>query len=53
MKTLTLMDLEKYHLKKIVYDFSVEYSAIDKTEILNIHKNLTVENNIKYCLDLL
>ena len=34
-------------LKGNVYDFSVDYNAIDKSDILNIHKYLMVKNNIK------
>ena len=30
-----------------VYDFSVDYGTIDKSNILNIHKYLMVKNNIK------
>ena len=30
------------------YDFSVDYSSIDKSDILNIHKYLMTKNNIKY-----
>ena len=30
-----------------VYDFSVVYSSIDKSDILNIHKYLMTKNNIK------
>ena len=30
-----------------VQKFSVDYTAIDKSDILNIHKNLMVKNNIK------
>ena len=30
-----------------VYDFSVDYSPIDKSDILNIHKYLITKNNIK------
>ena len=30
-----------------VYDFSVDYNAIDKSDILNIYKYLTLKNNIK------
>ena len=29
-----------------VYDFSVDYSSIDKSDILNIHKYLMIKNNI-------
>ena len=30
-----------------VYDFSVDYNSIDKFDMLNIHKYLAIENNIK------
>ena len=30
-----------------VYDFSVDYNSIDKSDILNIHKYLMTENNLK------
>ena len=43
---LMLLTLEKY-LQENVYDFSADYKAVDKFEILNIHKYLIVENNIK------
>ena len=33
-------------LKGHVYDFSVDNSGIDKSEILSIHKYLMVKNNI-------
>ena len=29
-----------------VYDFSVDYNSIDKSDILNIHKHLMIKNNI-------
>ena len=32
-----------------MYDFSVSYNAIEKFEILNIHKYLMVKVNIKLC----
>ena len=38
---------EEASLKENVYYFSVDYEAIDKSEILNIHKYLIVGNNIK------
>ena len=34
-------------LKGNVFDFSVNYNAIDKSDILNIHKYLMVKNNMK------
>ena len=30
-----------------VYDFSVDYNSINKSDILNIHKYLMIKNNIK------
>ena len=37
----------KVSLKGNVYDFTVNDNAIDKSDILNIHKYLMVKNNIK------
>ena len=34
-------------LKRNVYHFSVEYSSIDKSEILYIHKYLMNKNDVK------
>ena len=45
-----LMDLEKSRevsLNGNVYDFSVDYNSIDKSDKLNIRKYLMTENNIK------
>ena len=30
-----------------VYDFSIDYNSIDKSDILNTHKYLITKNNIK------
>ena len=30
-----------------MYDFSVDYDVIDKSDVLNIHKCLMTKNNIK------
>ena len=38
---------EKVSLKKNVYDFSVDYDTIDKSDILNIYKYLMIKNNVK------
>ena len=38
---------EKVSLKENVYDFSVDFDAIDKCDILNIHRYLMLKNNIK------
>ena len=35
------------YLKGNVYDYSVVYDAIDKSDILNIHKYFMVKNNLK------
>ena len=40
-------------LKGNVYDFSFDYDAIDKSDVLNIHNHLTVKNNTKYSSELL
>ena len=34
-------------LNQNVYDFSVDYNSIDKSDILNIHKYLMIKINIK------
>ena len=34
-------------LNRNMYDFSVDYNSIDKSDILNIHKYLMTKNNIK------
>ena len=46
-------DSREVSLKGNVYDFSDDYSAIDKSDILNIHKYLMAKNNIKQCSNLL
>ena len=40
-------------LNENVYECSVDYNSIDKSHILNIHRHLMANNNIKYCLVLL
>ena len=39
-------NMKKTSLKGFVYDFSVDYSAIEVSNILNIHKYLMEENDI-------
>ena len=46
-------DSREVSLKGNVYDFSVDYNAIDKSDISNIHKDLMVKNNMKSCSGLL
>ena len=45
-----LMDLVLLSLVSLngnIYDFSVDYNSIDKSDILNIHKYLLNKNNKK------
>ena len=42
-ESLTVLNLEKYEIKV----FSVDYSAIDKFDMLNTHKYLMIKGNIK------
>ena len=43
-----MLSLENFpSLNGNVYDFSVDYNSIDKSDILNIHKYLMTMNNIK------
>ena len=44
--------LREVSLNENVYNFSVDYNSIDKSDILNIQKYLMVKNNIK-CLTLI
>ena len=37
---------EELSLKENLYDFSVDYEAINKSDILNIHKHLINKNGI-------
>ena len=38
---------EEVSFKENIYDFSVDYNAIDKCEILNTHKYFMVKKNMK------
>ena len=40
------VDTEKVSSKGNVYDFSVDYDAIDKSNISNIHKYLMIKNSV-------
>ena len=40
------VDSEEVSLKRNLRDFSVDYDAIDKSNILNIHKYLTNKNHL-------
>ena len=41
--------LREVSLKRNGYDFSVDENAINKSEIINIQKQLRVKSNIKQC----
>ena len=40
-------DIKKKRLSGCVYDFSVDYRAFDNSNIINIHKLLMKEDDIK------
>ena len=42
-----LHQVEEVLFKRNVYDFSADYDAIDKSDILNICMHLTIKNKIK------
>ena len=46
-KKFEALDSTDVSLKVNIYDFSVDFNAIDKFDILNSHKYLMVKNNIK------
>ena len=41
------IDSREVSLKRNVYDFSVDYNAIDKSNLLNIHKYSMVMHKLK------
>ena len=43
----TITESREVSLNGNVYDFSVDYNSIDKSDILNIHKYLMKNNNKK------
>ena len=44
---------EEISFKENVYNFSVDYKAIDKSDIIYIHRYLITKNCIQKCLGLL
>ena len=46
----TATEFKEVSLNGIVYDFSVDYNSIDKSEISNIHKYLIIKNKNKYVI---
>ena len=44
---VTSTESREVSLNRNVYDFSVNYNSIGKSDILNIHKYLTNNDNIK------
>ena len=47
------VESEEVSLKENFHNFSVDYDAINKSDILIIHKYLMVKNNIKQCWSLI
>ena len=45
----TATESREVSLNGNVYDFSVDYNSINKSDILNIHKYSMIKNNIKKC----
>ena len=43
---LSAIESREDFLKGNAYDFSVDYNSIDKSDILNILKDLMIKNNI-------
>ena len=46
-------ECSEIYLSGNVYDFSVDFNSINKSEILNLHRYLMTKNNIKQCSVLL
>ena len=46
-KRLSSTESREVSLNRNVYDFSVDYNSIDKSDILNIHKYSMTKNNKK------
>ena len=46
-KRFDYVEVREMSLKGVLYDLSVDYDAIDKSNILKIHKYLMVKNNSK------
>ena len=44
-------EIKEVSFKENMYDFLVDFNAIDKSKSLNIHKFLMVKSNIKQCLE--
>lgn len=47
LKKFNYVDSEEVSFRGNVYDFTANYNAINKSEALNIHENLMVNNNTK------
>ena len=50
-KDFSADNMKKTGLYEYVNNFLVDYDCIDVDDILDIHKYLMVNNNIKECLD--
>ena len=47
LESIIKVKSEEVSLKANFYDFSVSYSAMDKSDIINIHNYLMVKKNLK------
>ena len=45
------LDSEEVSFKRNIYDFSVDSDVVDKSEIIDMHNYLMVQNNNNKCLD--
>ena len=45
-----LLGSDRYLWEENVYDISVDYNVIDKSDTLGIHKHLMIKNNIVFGL---
>ena len=52
-KKLQTIQTKHKRISEYVCYFSVDYNAVDKSEILNNHIYLMVKNNAKWCFGLL
>ena len=50
-KDFIVNNIKKTELNRYVYDFSVDYSIINISNIINIHKYLMKKHDMKKCLD--
>ena len=52
-KMFNLDNMKETRLNRYVYDFSVNYSTVDVSDIMDIYQYLMKKNNVKQCSNLL